>query len=88
VAQCLLQHLVLHEPSTQAPVINRYIHLNPVRINRLGGHKERSGKATNALSAKLAKAGGMGYPALTMAIRRLKSDKGLAKKIEGVLSML
>jgi hypothetical protein len=28
---------VLHEPSTQALVINRYIHLNPVRISRLGG---------------------------------------------------
>ena len=37
-------------------------------------------------------AGGMEYPAATMAIRRLerrlKSDKGLAKKIERVLRML
>jgi putative transposase len=47
---------VLYEPSTQALVINRYIHLNPVRISRLGGHEERSGKATNALTAELAKA--------------------------------
>jgi putative transposase len=43
---------VLHESCTQALVINRYIHLNPVRISRLGGHAERSGKAT----AELAKA--------------------------------
>jgi REP-associated tyrosine transposase len=47
---------VLHEPCTQALVINRYIHLNPVRISRLGGHEKRSGKATNALSSKLGKA--------------------------------
>jgi Transposase IS200 like len=47
---------VLHEPSTQALVINRYIHLNAVRISRLGGHEEGSGQATNELSAELAKA--------------------------------
>jgi putative transposase len=47
---------VLHEPVTQALVINRYIHLNPVRISRLGGHEERSEKATNELTTELAKA--------------------------------
>ena len=47
---------VLHEPSTQALVINRYIHLNPVRIRRLGGHEERSGEATNQLTGELVKA--------------------------------
>ena len=46
---------VLHEPSTQALVINRYIHLNPVRIGRLGGHEERSGEATNQLTGELVK---------------------------------
>ena len=47
---------VLHEPSTQALVINRYIHLNPVRISRLGGHEERSGEASNQLTGELVKA--------------------------------
>jgi putative transposase len=31
---------ILHE-TTEALVINRYIHLNPVRIAALGGHKDR-----------------------------------------------
>ena len=47
---------VLHEQSTQALVINRYIHLNPGRISRLGGHEERSGEATNQLTDELVKA--------------------------------
>jgi len=47
---------VLHEPCTQALVINRYIHLNPVRISRLGGHEQRSGKVTSELTAEPAKA--------------------------------
>ena len=34
---------VLHEPQESALIINRYIHLNPVRIGRLGGHEGRSG---------------------------------------------
>lgn len=34
---------VLHEPQESALIINRYIHLNPVRIGRLGGHEHRSG---------------------------------------------
>ena len=32
---------ILHEPA-EALVINRYIHLNPVRIEPLGGHEGRS----------------------------------------------
>jgi putative transposase len=47
---------LLHEPSTQALVINRYIHLNPVRISRLGGHEDRSEQRTNELTAELVKA--------------------------------
>jgi putative transposase len=31
---------ILHEPS-EALVINRYIHLNPVRVKALGGHETR-----------------------------------------------
>jgi hypothetical protein len=34
----------------------RYIHLNPVRLTRLGGHEERSGETANQLTAELAKA--------------------------------
>jgi putative transposase len=36
---------ILHE-TTEALVINRYIHLNPVRIAALGGHKDRSKRRT------------------------------------------
>jgi len=34
---------VLHDPEESALIINRYIHLNPVRIKRLGGHEVRPG---------------------------------------------
>jgi hypothetical protein len=47
---------VLHEPSIQGLVINRYIHLNPVRIGRLGGHEERSGETANRVTGELVKA--------------------------------
>jgi hypothetical protein len=46
----------LNEPSTQGLVINRYIHLNPVGLTRLGGHEERSGETANRLTGELAKA--------------------------------
>jgi putative transposase len=32
---------ILHEPETAALTINRYIHLNPVRVSSLGGHEGR-----------------------------------------------
>jgi putative transposase len=32
---------VLHDWSTYGLVINKYIHLNPVRVRRLGGHEGR-----------------------------------------------
>ena len=34
---------MLHDPEERALIINRYIHLNPVRIKRLGGHEARAG---------------------------------------------
>jgi len=34
---------ILHDPESAALEINRYIHLNPVRIKALGGHEARSG---------------------------------------------
>jgi putative transposase len=34
---------ILHEPESTALIINRYIHLNPVRVKVLGGHEARSG---------------------------------------------
>jgi hypothetical protein len=34
---------VLHHPEESALLVNRYIHLNPVRIQRLGGHEGRAG---------------------------------------------
>jgi REP element-mobilizing transposase RayT len=34
---------ILHEPENTALIINRYIHLNPVRVKALGGHEARSG---------------------------------------------
>jgi len=34
---------ILHEPENTALIINRYIHLNPVRVRALGGHEARSG---------------------------------------------
>jgi putative transposase len=34
---------ILHDPQHSALLINRYIHLNPVRIQRLGGHEARAG---------------------------------------------
>ena len=34
---------ILHEPESAALEINRYIHLNPVRVKALGGHEARSG---------------------------------------------
>ena len=34
---------VLHDPEESGLIINRYIHLNPVRIKRLGGHEARAG---------------------------------------------
>jgi REP-associated tyrosine transposase len=34
---------ILHDPESSALVINRYIHLNPVRLKALGGHEARSG---------------------------------------------
>lgn len=33
---------VLHDPDSAALTINRYVHLNPVRVSRLGGHKGRA----------------------------------------------
>jgi len=33
---------ILHEASSEALIINRYIHLNPARVRRLGGHEGRS----------------------------------------------
>jgi hypothetical protein len=33
---------ILHEPESRALPINRYIHLNPVRLKALGGHETRS----------------------------------------------
>ena len=34
---------IVHDPESAALKINRYIHLNPVRITPLGGHEARSG---------------------------------------------
>jgi hypothetical protein len=34
---------ILHDPESAALQINRYIHLNPVRVKALGGHEARSG---------------------------------------------
>jgi len=34
---------VLHDPEESGLIINRYIHLNPVRIKRLGGREARAG---------------------------------------------
>jgi putative transposase len=34
---------ILHDPETVAFQINRYIHLNPVRVKPLGGHEARLG---------------------------------------------
>jgi len=34
---------VLHDPEESGLTINRYIHSNPVRIKRLGGHEARAG---------------------------------------------
>ena len=34
---------VLRDPEESGLTINRYIHLNPVRIKRLGGHEARAG---------------------------------------------
>jgi len=36
-------HAILHEAKTSALQINRYIHLNPVRVSVLGGHEGRVG---------------------------------------------
>jgi putative transposase len=33
---------ILHDPQHSALIFNRYIHLNPVRIQRLGGHEGRA----------------------------------------------
>jgi hypothetical protein len=32
---------VLHDWSTHGLIINKYIHLNPVRVRKLGGHEGR-----------------------------------------------
>ena len=34
---------ILHDPENAALMINRYIHLNPVRVRALGGHEARLG---------------------------------------------
>jgi putative transposase len=34
---------ILHDPENAALIINRYIHLNPVRVRALGGHEARPG---------------------------------------------
>jgi putative transposase len=34
---------ILHDPESAVLQINRYIHLNPVRVKELGGHEARSG---------------------------------------------
>jgi len=44
---------ILHEP-TEALKINRYIHLNPVRITALGGHETRE-VAAHEITAQLAR---------------------------------
>ena len=36
-------HAILHEAKNSALQINRYIHLNPVRVSALGGHEGRAG---------------------------------------------
>jgi putative transposase len=47
---------VLHEAHTEALSINRYIHLNPVRISRLGGHEGRTELESDRLSRELLRA--------------------------------
>jgi hypothetical protein len=47
---------ILHEP-TEALKINRYIHLNPVRIAALGGHETRDVARTQDNSAISAASG-------------------------------
>jgi putative transposase len=46
---------VLHDPDESALVINRYIHLNPVRVSKLGGHEGR-GELEQAPSRELLEA--------------------------------
>jgi putative transposase len=54
---------VLHDQDGSALTINRYIHLNPVRIARLGGHEAR-GESDIALNAELirARVAALNYP--------------------------
>jgi REP element-mobilizing transposase RayT len=47
---------ILHDPESVALQINRYIHLNPIRVKALGGHEARSG-AEDQLDAGGAGAG-------------------------------
>ena len=43
---------ILHNCSSHAPIINKYIHLNPVRVWRSGGHERRAGASDQATAAK------------------------------------
>ena len=70
---------ILHEPENTALIINRYIHLNPVRVRALGGHEARSERLREMGEL----AGGLKYPAFHAAIarfqKRLKIDRELKK---------
>ena len=43
---------ILHDPVTHGLTINRYIHLNPVRVGRLGGHEGRAVEEQSAAQAQ------------------------------------
>jgi putative transposase len=45
---------ILHDYVSHGLTINRYIHLNPVRVRRLGGHEGRTGRQKDSAAAELA----------------------------------
>jgi REP element-mobilizing transposase RayT len=80
---------VLHDPEESALIINRYIHLNPVRIKRLGGHEARAGAvqrlgpAAEQVNKELVRARSRGAEQLPMelvsGLRWQGQETGLAK---------
>jgi putative transposase len=47
---------ILHDYVSHGLTINQYIHLNPVRVRRLGGHEGRTGRQKDSTAAELAAA--------------------------------
>src|SRR5258708_10370617 len=90
---------ILHEASSEGLMINRYIHLNPARVRRLGGHEGRAGLEPHERTSELGRARVMAlrkylwssYPSYAGSIKKpewLTTESILGFIVEGSLRRL